>query len=280
MYNLFFHPLRDFPGPLLQRASPLPYTFQLVSGRQAFLTQKLHDKYGPVVRIAPGHLSFTDPRAWKDIYGHLVAHRSGAQEMSKTRTFNAVLDDIPTSILNADREEHGRLRRALAHGFSDTSMRQQEPIIAKYVNLLLRRLGQECDGGARALNAEAWYNWTTFDITGDLIFGQTFGCLEGTDYHPWIAFIFATIRWGLSMAALSYLGFHWLVQIIFRYVGGLTIRKLGTYNRAMVDNRLAMKEGREDLFEGIVKRREEWVCVSRFVNLQTGGNSKSLLTLP
>lgn len=260
VYNLFFHPLRNFPGPLLQRASPLPYTLQLVSGKQPFFTQKLHDRYGPVVRIAPGHLSFTDVRAWKDIYGHLVGHKSGSPEMSKTRAFNSTLDDAPTSIINADREEHSRFRRALSHGFSDASMRQQEPIVAKYVNLLLRRLHQECDGGGRALNAEAWYNWTTFDITGDLIFGETFGCLERSDYHPWISFIFATIRWGLTMGALSYLGFHWLVQLIFRYAGGLTVRKIRALTNAMVEHRLALKQERDDLFEGIVKRREEWVC--------------------
>lgn len=214
-----------------------------------------------MVRIAPGHLSFTDVRAFKDIYGHLVGHKSGSQEMPKTRAFHRTLDDVPPSILNADREEHGRFRRALAHGFSDASMRQQEPMITKYVDLLLQRIHQECGGGSKPLNAEAWYNWTTFDITGDLIFGQTFGCLEGTNYHPWIAFIFATIRWGLAMTALSYLGLHWLVQLIFRYAGQLAITQVRVYNYALVENRLSMKEGREDLFEGLVRRKEEWVCL-------------------
>ena len=88
-----------------------------MSGTQAFRTQRLHEVYGPVVRIAPNHLSFTDPAAWRDIYGHLVGHKSGAQEMRKTTEFSRTIDDIPTSILNADREEHGRVRRALARGF-------------------------------------------------------------------------------------------------------------------------------------------------------------------
>jgi cytochrome P450 len=135
-YNLHLHPLRSFPGPLLSRATPFAFAFQLVSGVQYLETQKLHERYGPVVRIGPKHLSFTDPRAWKDIYGHRVgADSSEAVEMPKTDTFNRSIE-MPTSILNADREEHQRTRRALAHGFSDGSMRQQEPSEPNFPNLL------------------------------------------------------------------------------------------------------------------------------------------------
>ncbi len=58
--------------------------------------------------------------------------------MSKTEVFNRTLRDVPTSILNADREEHSKFRRALSHGFSDSAMRQQEAMIVKYIDLLLK----------------------------------------------------------------------------------------------------------------------------------------------
>ncbi|PVI03002.1 isotrichodermin C-15 hydroxylase [Periconia macrospinosa] len=259
IYNLFLHPLRKFPGPLLQRASALPWAIQQVSGTQAFATQRLHDKYGPVVRITPNHLSFTDPNAWKDIYGHLVGHKSGWAEMEKLRALNGPIDDVPRSIITADREEHSRLRRALAHGFSDSSLRRQEQIVARYVDLLIRRIHDRCADGTKPLNAEEWYNWTTFDITGDLIFGQTFGCLDGSAYHPWIESILNTIRWGASVTVLAYLGFHWLVQAIYRCASrGTAVKKLQEYTNAMLKSRLAMNKEQEDLFEGLVKRRVEW----------------------
>jgi cytochrome P450 len=74
------------------------------------------------VRIGPGHLSFIDSRAWKDIYGHRV-HESNMGDMSKSETFTHVIREMPSSIINADREEHQRFRRALSHGFSNNSMR-------------------------------------------------------------------------------------------------------------------------------------------------------------
>lgn len=35
-----------------------------------------------------------------------------------------------------------------------------------------------------------WYNYLTFDIIGDLCFGESFGMLEKEDYDFWIANIF------------------------------------------------------------------------------------------
>lgn len=38
-------------------------------GRASWKVRNLHVKYGPVVRIAPGELSYTTSSAWKKIYG-------------------------------------------------------------------------------------------------------------------------------------------------------------------------------------------------------------------
>ncbi|OTB04367.1 hypothetical protein M426DRAFT_22986 [Hypoxylon sp. CI-4A] len=257
IYNIYFHPLRNFPGPLLYRGSRLPWALRHATGSQAFYTQKLHDRYGPVVRVGPSHLSYTDPKAWKDIYGHRVGTESTMTEMPKALTFVKTVRNIPTSIINADREEHSRFRRALSHGFSDNAMRQQEPMISKYVDLLMKRLHEECDEGNKKLNIEAWYNWTTFDIVGDLVFGQSFHCLDNIEYHPWIEFIFRSVRFGAITQAMTYLGLGDLVQLLVN-MSGSTILRVRKYTDNMVRTRLAMEKERDDLFEGLIKRRDAW----------------------
>ncbi|KAK4209464.1 cytochrome P450 [Rhypophila decipiens] len=259
IYNIYFHPLRSFPGPLLHRASTLPWAIQHAFGIEAFATQKLHEKYGPVVRITPKHLSFTDPRAWRDIYGHQVSGKANTPELSKVRAFSYTIDALPRSIVSADREEHGRLRRGLSHGFSAESMRQQEPIIMKYIDLLLRRLHEAAEL-KKPINAEAYYNWTTFDIAGDLIFGMSFKCLDGSEYHPWIAFIFQTVKAAAVMTVMSYCGLHWLVQVMYNTLGkNLAIKNAEQWTNVMLNNRLNNVEvGRVDLFEGLVRKKEEW----------------------
>src|SRR6186997_3085762 len=80
IYNVLFHPLRNYPGPLLWRAFRLPWVFAIHSGRIHQRMKELHDRYGPVVRIAPNELSYTDSQAWKDINvsrpGHLPFERN------------------------------------------------------------------------------------------------------------------------------------------------------------------------------------------------------------
>ncbi|KPM37730.1 hypothetical protein AK830_g8831 [Neonectria ditissima] len=73
IYNLYFH-LAKYPGPLFARISPIYSIWGLFRGRWPFDVHQLHLKYGPVVRTMPNELTFTDPQAWKDIYGHRQGH--------------------------------------------------------------------------------------------------------------------------------------------------------------------------------------------------------------
>lgn len=139
----------------------------MLKGRLPFEMLDLHKKYGDVVRIAPNQLAFADSSAWRDIMGHKT---QGGAEFQKSEAFYRPVEDMPIDIISANREEHSVLRRTLAHGFSDRSMREQQPIIKKYIDLLVQKLRDNCDTGA--VNMAAWYNYTTFDVIGDLAFGE------------------------------------------------------------------------------------------------------------
>jgi hypothetical protein len=39
-------------------------------------------------------------------------------------------------------------------------------------------------------------DYTTFDIIGDLMYGEPFECLEKSEMHPWVALIFDALRTG------------------------------------------------------------------------------------
>ncbi|KAJ5113440.1 hypothetical protein N7456_001974 [Penicillium angulare] len=273
LYNLFLHPLRRFPGPFKHRVSRLPWAILHATGQQAFRTERLHDKYGPVVRIGPNHLSFTSPQAWKDIYGH----RPGG-EMAKAPQFTRPVRGVASTILNADHEEHQRLRRALAHDFSDGSMRNQEPLITKYVQLLVHRLAQESKDGKHVHNMAAWYNWTTFDMASDLVFGESFHCLETVNYHPWVSYIMKSIRFHAIILALGYSGLGGVVQMIHKLGGFFALSKIQEYTNSMLKSRLGMGKGRNDLFEGLAKKQEEWEKLSRNATILLLAGSETTAT--
>jgi hypothetical protein len=81
------------------------------SGNLVHSIHDIHEKYGSIVRVAPNEVSFIDARACKDIYGQ----RSGHKPFPK----NPVWVPLPSgdrapSILNANNEDHFRIRRAWA----------------------------------------------------------------------------------------------------------------------------------------------------------------------
>ena len=43
----------------------------------------------------------------------------------------------------------------------------------------------------------------SFDVIGDLTFGQSFDCLETQTYHPWVETIFGNLQGISLMAACS-----------------------------------------------------------------------------
>lgn len=187
MYNVTFHPLEKFPGPKLYAATSLFYSRLVLSGKLPIEAQALHEKYGDIVRISPDQLSIINPDAWKDIYGN---RPSQPQRPKDLRHVSAGPNSTP-SILRADDQTHSRYRRSLAHGFSEGSLQKQEPIINGYIDLLIQRLCEQATAGRGSGSANVdivrWYNFITFDIIDDLVFGESFDCLNKSRYHFWVA---------------------------------------------------------------------------------------------
>ena len=51
VYNLYFHPLSKYPGPLSLKISKFVGMYYAFDGKQDRFLKSLHEKYGPYVRI-------------------------------------------------------------------------------------------------------------------------------------------------------------------------------------------------------------------------------------
>jgi cytochrome P450 len=71
-------------------------------------------------------------------------------------------------------------RRNLSHGFSISNIHAQESIILKYTNQLIEFLKSR-DG--EPVNMTEMFNFLTFDIAGDIVFGESFNCLTSVTLH-------------------------------------------------------------------------------------------------
>lgn len=71
----------------------------------------------------------------------------------------------------SNQTDHTRIRKLLAHAFSDGALLEQEPLLTFYFNLLVAKLKQQIDGPAHGrVDMMAYYNFTTFDIIGYTFF--------------------------------------------------------------------------------------------------------------
>lgn len=231
----------------------IPKAFNQMRGHLPFHVSELHGRYGPVVRIAPNELAFSSPQAWRDIYGH----KTGQEEFPKYRGFYRVFNHLPTSIINADAKEHALLRRQLTVGFSDRAMREQEPIMGSYVDLLISRLKDATQRDSRQ-NMQEWYTWTTFDMIGDLSFGVDggFGCLKNASYNPWVKLINTSIRQQGVMLGLIALGFRGPLGWLHKSTANLFADSV---HRRIVREKVAQRMkggGRPDFLDGLVRNKE------------------------
>ncbi|KAG6829974.1 hypothetical protein H0H92_002779 [Tricholoma furcatifolium] len=182
------HNLRSIPGPFLAKFSDLWLGIVSAQGHRSEIVHKLHQKYGPVIRIAPNHISIADPDALQIVY----SHGNGAL---KSNFYDAFVS-IRRGVFNTrDRVDHARKRKIVSHIFSQKSVVEFEPHIRNHITNFIHQWdrlydsavkgerGSEGEGwegrdGRLWLDCLPWTNYLAFDIVGDLAFGAPFGMIE------------------------------------------------------------------------------------------------------
>lgn len=215
----------------------------------------MYQQYGPIVRISPNRLSVDGSVAWPQVFQHKVA----VPEWPKVRDF--FFDDKGESLVNGTKENHRRLRKHLAPGFSMDSVYRQEEIVQKYVELFIQRLSEVAAAG-QAFDIVQWLNFTTYDIIGDLVFGESFHNLETGRYHEWVLAVFDVGRGGALRQLL--LQYSFLLPLVMFLPGSTKAMKerKAVYWYA-VDRAMARKAlgetpgGRQDFMTFALKRKKD-----------------------
>ncbi|KAH6988520.1 benzoate 4-monooxygenase cytochrome P450 [Ilyonectria destructans] len=173
-YRLLFHPLRRFPGPFLAGLTSLYPVWLLVRKLHMYSeVQQLHEKYGDIVRLGPSELSIANVSG-------LHAIHSAQSPCAKGTWYNIFHPMI--SVQSArDHKEHAHRRKVWDKGFSAKALRNYEPRVAKYTDLLLSQIQARAE---KPIDATLWCNFYGFDVMGDLAFGKSFDMLnDGVAHH-------------------------------------------------------------------------------------------------
>jgi cytochrome P450 len=86
------------------------------------------------------------------------------------------------NLIQARDVDHNRQRKIFTPAFSDRALKQQEPLFMKYTDQLVSKLKEGIeDDLAKPIDMVRMFNFTTFDIMGDLTFGEPLHMLSNAE---------------------------------------------------------------------------------------------------
>ncbi|KAF8968763.1 high nitrogen upregulated cytochrome P450 monooxygenase 2 [Flammula alnicola] len=228
-----FHPLAKYPGPLLCKVTKLWGAWAALDGKPFVHYKKLHDEYGPIVRIGPNELSIIDASKIPYILGASGMPKGpmwAGRRILPSKNFNA------NNSLSAVRD----LRMLVARG---------EQFIEK-----LKQLCKTMEHDGEAINLAMWINYFTFDFMGDLAFGGVYSLLRDGDTEK----IIPKMQRGIILPSVSQhipwiLGFLRALPFI-----GTDSRALGVFGIEQAKRRVALSNSimRKDLFHYLLESAE------------------------
>ncbi|VDC02502.1 unnamed protein product [Peniophora sp. CBMAI 1063] len=236
------HPLARYPGPVLARISKWYSVYVILEGKQHIHYQRLHEQYGPVVRVGPNELSMNDPVAAHDMLSHGGLPKG---------PFWDGWGQPPTLIATRDVAEHAHRRKAWNRALSAAAVRDYEGTIATRSRQLVERwkalveaqTNEKATYKSALIDLSRWMGFFTADFMGDMAFGGGFELIrDGADIQGMWHILESGVKSNAILAHVS-----WFAVMYRRIVGGNRERLRG-FARENVQRRLKLGADRKDLF--------------------------------
>lgn len=153
----------------------------------------------------------------------------------------------------------------------------------KHVDLLIQKLKSQVQGSMGGeVDLVRWYNFTTFDIIGDLSLGEPFGCLESGEYHVWISEIFKGFK---NIILLVVVKAYPILEAILTclvklYPNALEGQRVNReYTTVALQKRLATKTERKDFISYIARELTGDELIENAMMLLVAGSETSATIL-
>lgn len=225
IYNLYFHPLRTFPGPKLAAiGSYLEFYYDVVKdGTYLWEIEKMHRKYGkgellfpvspprsptirsseclysrkgPIVRINARELHIYDPHFYKDIYA------GSSRRTDKDPETVAAYAVSRASLATVDHDLHRVRRGFLSPYFAKRSVVKLEPVIQERINKLCMRL-EESMHQEQVVDLDAGFAALTADIVTYYFYGSSYDYLGSKGF-----------KFAMRDAIVGLIGFYHLTRFL------------------------------------------------------------------
>ncbi|KAF1818617.1 putative P450 monooxygenase [Dissoconium aciculare CBS 342.82] len=145
----------------------------VAGGRAPEEYRAAHERYGPVVRLGPQHVSLSDPAAIPVIYG--VGSKFYKTDFYKTMAPMYGGKIIESMFTVRSNEQHKAIKAPVAAFFSMSNMRNYETYVDECTEIFISTM-HELEG--QTLELAEWLQWYAFDVIASVTFQRRFGFLE------------------------------------------------------------------------------------------------------
>lgn len=177
VYRLQYHPLAHFPGPKLAAATKwYEFWYDIIvppGGRYSAIIDRLHDKYGPVVRINPDELHIRDP----DMYEHVYA-----SSVKRDKWYNAarMTGKEYGSFTTIPHELHRRKRVANTPMMMRRRVHANQSILVAETDALVANV-QRAAANGEVLDLGVLFIGYALDVVGAYFFDKTIGAQKDAE---------------------------------------------------------------------------------------------------
>ncbi|ROV99536.1 hypothetical protein VMCG_06332 [Cytospora schulzeri] len=256
LYNISpLHPLSHIPGPRLA-AMTIAYEayYDLIKvGRYSWELRKMHEEYGPIVRISPSEIHCNDPSFIDEIYAAGGRKRDKSAHALRAMTYPFSASGFGT----AEHDLH-RVRRApMGKHFSRQQMLRLEPDIHSTLQKFCGRLLSYGERHPGPFDITMAYSCFTSDVISEYSFGEALGYLDQDGWEP---------NWRQPMYAFLNTTFVFRFVPLVRHlaaVGNIVARRgwMGSDVKMLMDTLVVrlpamIEKTRGDAEAGIVRERE------------------------
>ncbi|KAH6843270.1 cytochrome P450 [Chaetomium sp. MPI-CAGE-AT-0009] len=179
-------PLKKYPGPFLAGWTNLWRLWQVISGEYAPRMKKLHEKYGPIVRIGPNLLDLDIPELYRVIYGtdgkwvKSDFYKNSSSIIDGKITYHMFSEVDPTL--------HALIKRPVVRHYSVPAVLVMEPLMDTIIKEFIDTLQKRYVEPKKTCEFGEWLSYYAWDFMGMVTFSTKFGYMEkGHDFDGTLA---------------------------------------------------------------------------------------------
>lgn len=175
LWNKYQRHLVSIPGPTLAAYTKFWRLHDVWKGKAHLTAIDLHRKHGPLVRIAPNHVSVADPSYISVFYNIKENYTKSAFYPIQCISWKKK----PEMNLFSTRDPHyhRREKRKVGAAYSLPNLLESEAAIDTCIKLFMDRL-DEFSIKNQSVDLGAWLQYFAFDVVGEVSFAHRLGFLE------------------------------------------------------------------------------------------------------